>query len=238
MFDRFESFGSSSHQHAHRAGAPGGQSLRRRERHLLLTIGVAAERDQSRGCNPGRSAHCFVVVGHGHRHERRLDAFDRNSEHDPGHANARDLSARHLNTAGRRDDLADGECLRERDQRPRRPVDRRNRISRSVEVVRDSFPAVRTQSVRPDRRGRHGIREPHAHHRRHTDHHRDDGQRGGKPARCHEDRRTSSACSRSFGYLLLISTQRPSAGCANPRDTACNHWRSRPSLSASRGSAP
>ena len=37
---------------------------------------------------------------------------------------------------------------------------------------------------------------------------------------------------------LVKVTSRPSAGCANVRLTACSHWRVRPSLAASTGSAP
>src|SRR5690606_7794453 len=51
-------------------------------------------------------------------------------------------------------------------------------------------------------------------------------------------RNTASACSRSGGYLLVISTQCPRVGCENPRVHACNHCRSRPRRAARRGSAP
>ena len=56
--------------------------------------------------------------------------------------------------------------------------------------------------------------------------------------RPHPWRNTSSACCRSGGYGLTISSCWPAAGCANESDRACSHCRCSLRLSASFGLAP
>ena len=61
------------------------------------------------------------------------------------------------------------------------------------------------------------------------------GLRSRAPA---QSRSSRSARSRSAGYGLVNSTQRPSAGWAKPSERACSHCRVSPSRWASVGSAP
>ena len=181
-----------------------------------------------------------------HPAQRRLHPRQRHPEHGlPGRRpGARD---------GRR---RAGEILLDRElhQRGPRPGRSRRHHGGARQVPRDGLPRRRPETGgvgapghAPRRRAAgpghpRGQQGDHQHDGEH-DRHRRPAQGGPLvglvPGRVQlAARRVSSAPARSAGGSLTYSTQRPSPGWWKPRRWACSHWRVRPRVRASVGSAP